>query len=247
MNALQNNGQRPVETDNSSKKKIAVLGDFNPGYHTHLALNRAIVHLVSAVHEEVIIEWVGTDTFDYSKELTSVYSGLWIASGSPYKDMKNVLNSIRFAREQNIPTYGNCGGYQHMIIEYARNICGLINADSEETNEGGDEWIISKLACSLEEQQEEISILKSSLLHSLIGNTHIPGLYHCNYGLNPAYASLLESKGMKMNARNSNGEIRGFEVMSHPFFIGTLFQPALTSTIAEPNPILLAFIQKCIA
>ncbi len=226
-------------------KKIVILGDFNPQYHTHLAVNETTIHLSNSVNNEVSFEWVGTDKFDVEDEFNK-YSGLWVASGSPYKDMDNVLNAIKYARENNIPTFGNCGGFQHMLIEYARNVCGLNDADSEETNPESKEIIISKLTCSLIGQQENISINATSQLFSLIGKTNLTGKYHCNYALNRIYIPLLESNGLKMTATNPEGDIRAFEVPSHPFFIGTLFQPALTSSADEISPILMGFARNVV-
>ncbi len=228
------------------KKKIVILGDFNPQYYTHRALNDAIFHLSNAVNHEVSIEWMYTDRFDYSDAFTSIYSGLWVAPSSPYKDMENVLNAIRYAREQDIPTIGNCGGFQHMIIEFARNVCGLTYADTEELHPGNEDLIISILSCSLVGKEEDISILESSFLHSLVGTSHLKGKYHCSYALNPDYIPMLESHGMKMTAKNSDGDIRAFELSTNSFYIATLFQPALTSTEDEPDPILMAFVNKIV-
>ena len=232
--------------------KIVVLGDFNPQFHTHLALNEAIHHLSKTVNHKVSFDWRATDKFDFRQELSSKYAGLWIAPGSPYRDMDNVIHAIRFARENNIPTLGNCGGFQHMIIEFARNACGLLDADSEENHPDGKELIISKLSCSLVGQAEEITIAESTLLHSLVGKRNIVGKYHCSYALNPKYIPILEGQvpfrglrgNMKMTATNNDGDIRAFEIESHPFFLGTLFQPALTSTMNEPDPILLGFVNS---
>ncbi|MEO6130766.1 MAG: CTP synthase [Saprospiraceae bacterium] len=225
-------------------KKIVILGDFNPEYYTHLALNNVIPLLSKTTNDEISFEWEGTDTFDFQDDFFIKYSGLWIASGSPYKNMVNVLNTIRYARENSIPTFGNCGGFQHMLIEYARNVCGLLLADSEETNPDSSELLISKLSCSLVGEQEEISIQGPSLLQTIIEKNKLNGKYYCNYSLNPSFLPLLESFGMKMTAKNAEGEIRAFEIPDHPFYIGTLFQPALTSTGTELSPILTGFVKS---
>src|SRR5690606_8090562 len=103
-------------------------------------------------------DWIETDAFDYETAFREVYSGLWLAPGSPYRDMDNVLKAIRFARENNIPAFGNCGGFQHMVIEFARSVCSITGADHEESNPDADELLISKLACSLVQQQEHLTI-----------------------------------------------------------------------------------------
>jgi CTP synthase (UTP-ammonia lyase) len=161
--------------------------------------------------------------------------------------MQNVLDSIRYVREKKIPALGNCGGFQHMIIEFARNVCGITLADHEETNPGSPDLLIEKLSCSLVEQQEELTVVdKNSLLFDIIQKEKLVGKYFCSYGLNNSYVDQLQSKGLIPTALSKDGQVRAFEISDHPFFIGTLFQPALTSTVDDPNPIIIAFVKKCI-
>src|SRR5947207_13681101 len=105
--------------------RIAILGDFNPIYSTHHALNDSIRQVTKLFSEEIQFDWIGTDIFNAGTAFHLLYSGLWIAPGSPYKNMQNVLDSIKYTRERKIPALGNCGGFQHMIIEFARNVCGI--------------------------------------------------------------------------------------------------------------------------
>lgn len=133
-----------------------------------------------------------------------------------------------------------------MLIEFARNVCQLKDADTAETNAEGDESVISKLSCSMVDQEEVVTINPNSMLHGLIAKDHIVGKYFCNYGLNSTYRSQLEFNGLTMTAFSPSGEIRAFELSGHPFFIGTLFQPALTYTPNTPDPLLKGFVQTCI-
>jgi len=134
-----------------------------------------------------------------------------------------------------------------MVIEFARNVCGITLADHEETNPGSPDLLIAKLSCSLVEQQEELTICnKDSLLFDIVQQEQLTGKYFCSYGLNSSYSDQLKTNGLKITALSSNGEVRAFEIAGHPFFVGTLFQPALTSTIEEPNPIITAFLKQCI-
>jgi CTP synthase (UTP-ammonia lyase) len=227
--------------------RIAILGDFNPVYSTHHALNDSTRQIKQLFTEEIQFDWISTDIFNYQTAFNHLYSGLWIAPGSPYKNMQNVLNSIQYARENNIPTLGNCGGFQHMIIEFARNVCGIKNADHEETNPGSPDLLIAKLSCSLVEQQEQLTIVdKHSILYDIIQREQLTGKYFCSYGLNEKYMDQLKSNGLTITALSADGAVRAFEMANHPFFVGTLFQPALTSTIEEPDPIITAFVRQCI-
>lgn len=232
-----------------SKVKIAILGDFNPVYHTHHALNDSILQICSHLDTFVQCDWISTDVFDpkvvFGKGL---YSSLWIAPGSPYKDFENVLDVIHFARTNNIRTLGNCGGFQHMVIEFARNVCGITHADHEETNQGSDDPVIRKLACSLSGQEENLAITRrDSIIYSVIKQPAFLARYFCSYGLNEKYAEILEQKGLIFTSRSDEGAIRSFELASHPFFLGTLFQPALVSAEGEPNPVLVEFFRRTLA
>jgi CTP synthase (UTP-ammonia lyase) len=225
--------------------RIAILGDFNTGYATHHALNRSIVQCAEYLNMPIQGDWIGTEGFNAPAVFGGAYSGLWIASGSPYKDMENVLDSIRYARTNGIPTLGNCGGFQHMIIEFARNVSGIENAGHEEIDPGGDQLVITQLSCSLVEKEEELTITDTdSRLFRIIGKTHFTGSYFCSYGVNEAYRGKLSADGCSFTAFAKDGHIRAFELKSHPFFLGTLFQPALLSTKTAPNPVILAFLQK---
>jgi CTP synthase (UTP-ammonia lyase) len=227
--------------------KIAVLGDYNPSQITLQAINDSFSPLKKHFNRDIQFNWFDTDNFDYSNAFTEGYAGLWITPGSPYRDMENVLNSISYTRSHKIPTFGNCGGFQHMAIEYARNVCHMKTADHQETNPGGSELIIVKLACSLVEQSEELKIIrKDSLLSQIIGMDYFTGRYFCSYGLNDLYLKTLESYGLMSTAVSEDGQVRAFELKDHPFFLGTLFQPALSSHENDLNPIMVEFVRKCI-
>lgn len=227
--------------------KIAILGDFNPVYSTHHALNDSIRQIKRIFEEEIQFDWISSDILNFKTAFNKMYCGLWIAPGSPYKDMKNVLNTITYARQNNIPTFGNCGGFQHMVIEFAREVCGITNADHEETNPNSSDLLISKLSCSLVEQEEELTITDTnSILYDTIKKEKLLGKYFCSYGINSKYVDTLKSNGLKLTAISADGQARAFEIKSHPFFVGTLFQPALTSTFDEPNPLIIQFVKQSI-
>lgn len=227
--------------------RIAILGDFNPIYTTHHALNDSIRQIRSHLNEDIQFDWISTDIFNSAVVFKDLYKGLWITPGSPYKDMQNVLNAITYARQNGIPVFGNCGGFQHMIIEFARNVCGISEADHEETKPDAKDLVISKLSCSLVEQEEQLTITdKSSLLFHIMRKEYIPGRYFCSYGMNGKYTELLKEKGLRFTAMSQGGEVRAFELKDHPFFMGTLFQPALTSTMIEPNPLIIQFVKHCL-
>lgn len=227
--------------------KIAILGDFDPGRYSHISLNKSIEHIKKHLQQEMQFDWIDTNIFNTKDVFEKQgYKGLWIAPGSPYKDFDNVLKVIEYARLNNISTLGNCGGFQHMLIEFARNVCGISGADHEESNPETSEAVIHKLSCSLKGGQEELQIIeKSSLLFSILRQENFTGKFNCNYGLNEKYISALQNGGLVFTTKSISGEYRSFEIKNHPFYLGTLFQPALSSAEENPNPIIISFVKKC--
>ena len=229
-------------------EKIAILGDFNPIYETHHKLNESTRDLQDFLQRKIQFDWISTDVFRskivFEKQN---YLGLWIAPGSPYKDMKNVIKTIKYTRENNIPTFGNCGGFQHMVIEFAINVCLIENADHEETSPESSENLIKRLSCSLKGTEEVLEIIdEKSILYKTYNRRKLIGKYWCSYGLNSKYHEILESSGMKFTSVSEDGNYRSFEITSHPFYIGTLFQPALSSTNKDSNPMIIEFVNKCL-
>ena len=229
-------------------EKIAILGDFNPIYETHLKLNESTRDLQDFLQRKIRFDWISTDVFRSNIVFEKQnYLGLWIAPGSPYKDMQNVIQTIKYARENNIPTFGNCGGFQHMVIEFAINVCQIENADHEETNPDGSEHIIKELSCSLKGTEEYLEIIdEESILYKTYKRKNLNGKYWCNYGLNSKFHKILESRGMKFTSVSDDGNYRSFEISGHPFYLGTLFQPALSSTRKDSNPMIIEFVKKCL-
>ncbi|MCB0628643.1 MAG: hypothetical protein KDD15_02895, partial [Lewinella sp.] len=177
--------------------RIAILGDFNPAYYTLHALNDSTRAVQRYLGKEIQFDWIATDIFDGRQVFEKLeYKGLWIAPGSPYRDMANVLRAIHYARENRLPAFGNCGGFQHMVIEFARNVCGVTEAGHEEEFPGGRELVIRKLECSLKGEQEQVQIIDhSSLLFQTIGRRSLLGKYFCSYGLNEEYVPVLAANG----------------------------------------------------
>jgi CTP synthase (UTP-ammonia lyase) len=149
------------------------------------------------------------------------------------------------AREENIPIIGSCGGFQYMIIEYAKNVLKIKGAGHAESEPEAIS-VISKLSCSLKGQQELVSIAdKSSWLYKVLHTETIVGQYYCSYGVNPAFQESLKKLPLVFTAYSPTGEVRAFELTTHRFFKGTLFQPSLDSSAENPNPLIISFFEAC--
>ncbi len=169
--------------------------------------------------------------------------GLWIAPASPYRSMEGALEAIRWARERQIPLLGTCGGFQHIILEYTRNVLGIADAEHEETHPDASRLIITRLACSLVGRTMTIALRPGSLVARAYGRTSIQEQYHCNFGVNPDYIEALGAGTLQIVGSDDEGIVRAVELDSHPFFVGTLFLPQHRSTPTEPHPLVLSFLE----
>jgi len=232
----------------TSNIRIGLIGDFNPSVKAHIAIPRAVAMAANNLECHAETSWLATPLLEHNTaELLSAYDALWCVPASPYASMDGALSAIRFAREQGIPFLGTCGGSQHAIIEYARNVLGLAEADHAETNPSAPLPLIAPLACSLIEVQDTIYLKPGSRIAAIYGRTEIVESYHCSYGLNPHYHSLFEQGGMSITGVDVNGEARVIELSGHPFFVCTLFQPERSAFAGTAHPLIMAYLQAITA
>jgi CTP synthase (UTP-ammonia lyase) len=187
-------------------------------------------------------EWIPTDTITDAPRQLAGYGAIWCVPASPYRSMAGALAAIRFARESGRPFLGTCGGFQHALIEFARHVAGIATADHAETNAGGNDLVVTPLACSLVEQRGGITFTPGSQLYGVFAGRPAEEGYHCRYGVNPLYRARLETAGLRFTGFDNAGDIRAFELPGHPFFVGTLFQPERSALRGVRHPLIEAFL-----
>jgi CTP synthase (UTP-ammonia lyase) len=228
---------------------LALVGDYSSAVIAHRAIPRALELAAAAESRPVTWTWVPTRSIqDPARELAG-YAAVWVVPASPYASTAGALAAIRWARETRRPLLGSCGGFQHMLIEFARTCAGLAGADHAETNPDGAELIVAPLACSLVGQTGTVRLVPGSQLHAIYGRDAITESYHCNYGLNHAYRARLEAAGLWFPAFDEAGEVRAVELPAavHPFFIGTLFQSERAALRGEIPPLARALVRAASA
>ena len=133
------------------KIQIGVIGDYNESITAHIAINKIAEIIKTTFKVEFDFVWVGTDKINSANDLLE-FSGIWCVPGSPYRSTEGVLTAISYARESNVPYLGTCAGFQYAMIEYARNIIGINDADHTETNPDTKYPVIFNLSCPLVEK-----------------------------------------------------------------------------------------------
>lgn len=227
------------------RKSIALLGEYTPTFPPHVSTDAAIEHTRNFLGIDIAAEWVSTEDIDHN--LFDRYSGIWAAPGSPYKSMEKTLWAIRYARENKIPCLGTCGGFQHIVIEYARNVLGFKEAQHAEYDPYASSLFISQLACSLAGREMQLSFVPESQVNVIYGSLSAKERYYCNFGVNPDCIPLLKQGPMIISGSDAEGEVRVIEYPNHPFFIGTLFVPQERSTPEQPHPLITAFLAAVVS
>jgi CTP synthase (UTP-ammonia lyase) len=223
---------------------IAILGEYTPAFAPHAATTAAIAHARARLGVAVDAAWVSTAAVD--AELFDRFDALWVAPGSPYKNLEATLWAIGRARERGVPCFGTCGGFQHMVLEYARTVLGIHDAQHAEYDPYASRLFLTRLACSLAGRDMRLTFAPGSRVAAIYGATEATEAYYCDFGVNPEYVPLLGRGPLAITGADAEGEARVIELPAHPFFLGTLFVPQTRSTYDRPHPLVVAFVDAAV-
>ncbi len=223
--------------------QIGIIGDYDSSSHPQQATASALHHSAAAIDVAVQVTWLPTESLDpLPQAALQAFDALWCAPGSPYRSMVGALTAIRFARESGRPLLGTCGGFQHIVIEYARDVLGFEDAQHAEYDPSASILFVTPLSCSLVGQTMQVMIEPDARAGRAYGQRQVEEHYYCRFGLNPAYQTLVHDGGLRIVGVDQDGEPRIVELPEHPFFIGTLFVPQVASTPERPHPLVTAYV-----
>ncbi|WP_426103102.1 CTP synthase C-terminal region-related (seleno)protein [Pseudomonas sp. PSPC3-3] len=223
---------------------LALIGDYNPDVIAHQAIPVALQQAADALGLTVHLQWLETDTLSATSELQG-FDGFWCVPASPYRDTDGALHAIRFAREQRRPFLGTCGGFQHAVLEYARNVLGWADAEHGELVPNAQRAVIAPLSCALVEASDTVRLVAYTRIADAYGTLDIHEGYRCRYGINPDFASVLLEGALIPSGHDSAGDLRAVELLDHPFFVATLFQPERAARQGVTPPLAIALLKAC--
>ena len=227
---------------------VGIIGDYNQDLRYHDLTEGAINHAGDALHLSTLSKWIPTRSLDNKggKQILERFDALWAAPGD-YRSMQGALEGIRFSRENKVPFLGTCGGFQHALLEYARNVMEIHDAEHEETSPDAPVLFITKLSCSLAGKVQTIRIMTNSQAYSAYKETRMTEHFVCNFGINPEFREKVEKSHLKIAGVDENNEIRLVELRDHPFFMATLYQPQISSSPDNPHPLIKAFLEAALS
>jgi CTP synthase (UTP-ammonia lyase) len=225
---------------------IGLIGDRDDTVIAHRAIPIALDLASTALGVRIDREWLPTEALVRDRHLYA-FDALWCVPASPYRSTEGALHAIRFAREESVPFLGTCGGFQHAVLEHARNVMGWTDAAHAELQPDAARHVISLLACSLVEERGTVHFRERTHLRRAYGEAHANEGYHCRYGLDPAVRASLMQSGFVVSAEDDAGDVRGVERTDHPFFVATLFQPERAALEGRAPPLVVALARAAIA
>lgn len=238
--------------------RIALCGKYVQLHDAYKSISEAFVHAGAANNARVELVWI--DAEDVQKHGPGQYmkniSGLLVAPGFGSRGVEGKISAIQYVREKHIPFFGICLGMQCAVIEYARHVCKLRDANSTEFNKKTRHNVID-----LMEDQRGVEtkgatmrlgsypciLKKGTNTYRAYREQFIRERHRHRYELNNDFRLTLESKGMVMSGISPDGKlVEMIELSNHPWFIGCQFHPELKSRATKPHPLFRAFVHAAL-
>jgi CTP synthase len=233
---------------------IGLVGKYVEYEDSYKSLKEALLHAGIAHQARVNIEWIESEQMEYpaSRGYLQRFDGILVPGGFGKRGVQGMLDTIRCAREEKIPYFGICLGMQTMVIEYARNVCGLKDADSTEFNPGAAHRVIYKLR-ELKGVDElggtmrlgayPCKLAPGSFAEQAYRVTEVSERHRHRYEFNREFEDILTRNGMRLTGQTPDGVyVEICEVPDHPWYLGCQFHPEFKSKPLEPHPLFTAFL-----
>ncbi|MFC1720727.1 CTP synthase [Patescibacteria group bacterium] len=244
---------------------IAVVGKyFSTGdfvlSDAYLSVIEAIKYSAYALNKKPVLSWLSAVDFEDKKNLKklSKFDGILVPGGFGERGIEGKLNVIKYAREKKIPYFGLCYGMQLLVIEYARNVLGLKEANTAEIFEGAEDLVIDIMP----DQKEKLAqkdyggsmrlgsytarLEKGTIAYEAYKNNEVKERHRHRYEVNPEYVERLKKKGLVFSGTSPDGtlmEIAELPRKEHPFFLATQFHPEFQASPLSPHPLFTEFIR----
>ncbi|NLK66108.1 MAG: CTP synthase [Campylobacteraceae bacterium] len=247
--------------------KIAFVGKYLELKESYKSLTEALIHSGAHLDTRVDIKWCDSERI-YSENVDEWFKdvdGILVAGGFGKRGVEGKIEAVKYARTHKIPYLGICLGMQLALVEIARNVLKLEDANSTEfdldtknpviykiddfiKNSGKKEILthISPLGGTMRVGGYDCDVKNGTLLNKVYGGAKkIRERHRHTYEVNPAYKESLEKAGVVVSGEYE-GLVEAIELKDHPFFLGVQFHPEFTSRLTKPNPVITGFLENSI-
>jgi CTP synthase len=233
---------------------IAIVGKYVEYEDSYKSLKEALLHGGLAHRIKVNINWLeaeGLSGEGWEQQLAG-YDAILVPGGFGKRGIEGMIKAVRYARERKVPYFGICLGMQMMVVEYARHMCGLPDANSTEFDPGTQHRVIYKLR-ELKGIDELGGTMRlgswpcrlnpNSFAHAAYESPEIHERHRHRYEFNREYEQQLKAAGLRITGETPDGTyVEICEIAGHPWFLGCQFHPEFKSKPMEPHPLFKAFI-----
>lgn len=237
---------------------IGLIGKYVELQDSYKSILEAFIHAGAENEVKVKIESIHSEYLksDNIKLKLGHLDGVLVAPGFGERGIEGKITAVKFVRENNIPFLGICLGMQMAVIEFARNVLGLTDANSTEMDVASKNPVID-----LMEEQKTITdkggtmrlgawsckLRKGSIVHEAYKNDTIKERHRHRYEFNSTYKEQMEAAGMLATGLNPDtGLVEIVEITKHPWFVGVQYHPEYKSTVANPHPLFVAFVKAAL-
>jgi CTP synthase len=241
-----------------SKLKIGLVGKYVELQDSYKSILEAFIHAGAINEVEVDIITIHSEFISENgniKELLGLH-GILVAPGFGERGIEGKIKAVEFVRKNKIPFFGICLGMQMAIIEYSRNILGLKDANSSEMTDLTNNPVIDLMKDQKNIKNKggtmrlgswECSLTEGSLAHRVYGKNLINERHRHRYEFNEKYNRVMFSKNLKASGVNpQTGLVEIIEYNDHPWFVGVQFHPEYKSTVSEPHPLFVSFVEAAL-
>ncbi len=233
---------------------IGLVGKYTTYEDSYKSLKEALLHGGLAHNVKVGIHWINSEQFTEpgAVEALAAYDGILVPGGFGKRGCEGMIETVRFARERKVPYFGICLGMQMLVVEYARNVCGLAGANSTEFDTAAPHRVIYKLrelkgiddlGGTMRLGAYPCVLAEGSFAYQAYGKREISERHRHRYEFNRDYQETLTSAGLRLAGETPDGVyVEICELPDHPWALGCQFHPEFKSRPLEPHPLFAAFI-----
>ena len=238
----------------SDEVTIGLIGKYVEYEDSYKSLKEALLHGGLAHRLKVNIHWIEAEQLHWPECAADLapYDGILVPGGFGKRGIEGMIHAIRYARENQVPYFGICLGMQTMVIEFARHVCGLTQANSTEFDPATPDRVIYKLR-ELKGVDElggtmrlgayTCELAEGSFAREAYGISPISERHRHRYEFNREYEKILTEHGLRLTGQTPDGTyVEICEIPDHPWFLGCQFHPEFKSKPMEPHPLFSAFI-----
>ncbi len=233
---------------------IGLVGKYVEYEDSYKSLKEALLHGGLAHDARVNITWIEAERLEWPQAAAELetFDGILVPGGFGKRGIEGMLVAIRYAREAKVPYFGICLGMQTLVIEFARNVCGLAHANSTEFDQAAEERVIYKLR-ELKGVDElggtmrlgayPCKLAEGSLARAAYGEAEISERHRHRYEFNREFEATLKEHGLRLAGETPDGVyVEICELAGHPWYLGCQFHPEFKSRPLEPHPLFRAFV-----